>query len=265
MNADPITAVQQITGLQPAAIILVLARISPLFVLAPLFSSSTIPPRVRGMIAVALALGLAPVAMPAGVTVPTGPVHYTELLVKELLVGTAFAFGLSCLMAGFSAAGGLLDIQIGYAFGSIVDPITGAQGAVISHLYSMVGVAILIAINGDALIISGVARTYDLVPLTEMPLLRSMVSGTFDAFSGILISALAVVAPVMLTLLLTDAAFGLVSRVVPQMNIFAVGFPAKVIVGMLMIIVTLPFAAAWFSDRLAPSVALALRSLRVAP
>lgn len=265
MTVDPVTALEQSLGLQPAAIILVLARISPLFVLAPLFSSSTIPARVRGLIAVALALGLTPVALPAGEVVTTAPVAYTELLIKELLVGAAFAFGLACLTAGFSAAGAILDIQIGYAFGSVVDPMTGSQGAVVSHLYSLVGVAILVATGGDALIISGLARTYDLVPLTEMPILKSMVSGTFDAFSGILVAALAVVAPVMLTLLLTDAAFGMVSRVVPQMNIFAVGFPAKVIVGMLMIIVTLPFAAGWFADRLGPSVAAALRSLQVAP
>jgi flagellar biosynthetic protein FliR len=264
VNTTAQDAVQHITGLQPAAFFLVLARISPLFVLAPLFSSSTIPARVRGIVAVALALGMAPVAL-AGMDVPTGPVTLAELMLKELLVGAAFAFTLACLLAGFEAAGGLLDIQIGYSFGSQIDPMTGSQGAVVSHLYSLVGVAILIAVGGDQIIISGLARTYDLVPLTEMPAVRPMVSGAFSAFSGVLVAGLMVVAPVMLTLLLTDAAFGMVSRVVPQMNIFAVGFPAKVVVGMLMIIVTLPFAAGWFSDRLGPTVAAALSSLKVAP
>lgn len=265
MNVDAPTALQMVLGLQPAAIILVLARVTPLFIMAPMFSSGTIPARVRGLIAVGLAVGLTPIALGDHTTVSTEPLEFVELLFKELLVGTAFAFGLSCMLAGFQAAGGLLDIQIGYSFGATVNPMTGGQSAVISNLYSMVGIAILVAINGDAMIISGLARTYDLVPLTEFPVLKSMVSGTFDAFSGILVAALAVVAPVMLTLLMTDAAFGLVSRVVPQMNIFAVGFPAKVIVGMLMIIVTLPFAAGWFADRLGPSVAAALRSLQVAP
>jgi flagellar biosynthetic protein FliR len=257
-------AVQQITNLRPEAFFLVLARISPLFVLAPLFSSNTIPARVRGLIAVALAVGMGPVAL-AGQEVPTGPVTLAELMIKELLVGAAFAFVLGCFLAGFQAAGALLDIQIGYSFGAQIDPMTGSSGAVVSQLYSLVGIAVLIAINGDQMIISGLARTYDLVPLAEMPSLRPMVSGVFEAFSGVLVSGLMVVAPVMLTLLLTDAAFGMVSRVVPQMNIFAVGFPAKVIVGMAMIIVTLPFAAGWFADRLGPTVALGLQSLKVAP
>jgi flagellar biosynthetic protein FliR len=258
----PQETVQELTGLSPAAFLLVLARISPLFILAPLFSASMIPPRVKGIIAVALALGMAPVAL-AGAAPPTDPVALVELMLKEIVVGTAFAFALACVLAGFQAVGGLLDIQIGFAFGAQIDPMTGSQGAVLGKLYAMVGVAILVAMNGDALIIAGLARTYDLVPLLEFPDLGSMVSGTFSAFAGIFLSALQVGAPVLLTLLLTDAAFAMVSRVVPQMNVFAVGFPAKVIVGMLMIVVTLPFAAGWFGDRLTESVAAALQTLKV--
>jgi flagellar biosynthetic protein FliR len=260
---SPQETVQELTGLSPAAFLLVLARISPLFILAPLFSASMIPPRVKGIIAVALALGMAPVAL-AGAAPPTDPVALVELMLKEIIVGTAFAFALACVLAGFQAVGGLLDIQIGFAFGAQIDPMTGSQGAVLGKLYAMVGVAILVAMNGDALIIAGLARTYDLVPLLEFPDLGSMVSGTFSAFAGIFLSALQVGAPVLLTLLLTDAAFAMVSRVVPQMNVFAVGFPAKVIVGMLMIVVTLPFAAGWFGDRLTESVAAALQTLKVA-
>lgn len=260
---SPQDAVFELTGFQPAAFVLVLARISPLFLLAPLFSSGAVPRRVKGIVAVALALGMAPLAL-AGQDVPTGPVLFVELLVKELIVGAAFAFALGCVLAGFQAVGGLLDIQIGFAFGATVDPMTGGQGAVLGKLYAMVGVAILVAMNGDALIIAGLARTYDLVPLTAFPQLGAMVSGTFDAFANVLVAALQVGAPILLTLLLTDAAFAMVSRVVPQMNVFAVGFPAKVVVGMLMIVVTLPFAAGWFGDRLTGSVAAALQTLKVA-
>lgn len=260
---SPTEALDQVTGYSPAAFILVLARISPLFVLAPLFSSSTIPPRVKGIVAVALALGIAPIAL-AGHGPPTDPVRMVELIAKELVVGVAFAYALACVLAGFQAVGALLDIQIGFAFGAQIDPMTGGQSAVLSKLYAMVGVAILVAMNGDSLIIAGLARTYDLVPLLAFPAMDAMVSGTFRAFSGILVAALEVGAPVLLTLLLTDAAFAMVSRVVPQMNIFAVGFPAKIIVGMLMIVVTLPFAAGWFGDHLTGSVASALQTLKVA-
>jgi flagellar biosynthetic protein FliR len=80
---------------------------------------------------------------------------------------------------------------------------------------------------------------------------------------GIATSSLEVAAPVLLALVITDAAFGIVSRVMPQLNVFAVGFPAKVAVGLLLIGVSLPFAANWIADELQHSVALALRSLKV--
>ncbi|MCK9247690.1 MAG: flagellar biosynthetic protein FliR [Solirubrobacteraceae bacterium] len=259
----PDALVQQAIGVQVAGFLLVLARISPLFLLAPLFSSKIIPRRVRGTIAVGLTVGIAPIAL-RGVDVPTDAVAYFELLVKEILIGTAFAYVLAALLAGLQAAGSLLDLQIGFAFGALVDPLTGHQGAILGQVYALFGVAILVVIGGDAVIIQGLARTFDLVPVDAFPQLQPMVMGVVRAFSDVLVAAIMVGAPVLLTLLLTDAAFGMVSRVVPQMNVFAVGFPTKVIVGLLFVAITLPFAAGWFADRLAPSVAQALRTLRVA-
>ncbi len=88
-------------------------------------------------------------------------------------------------------------------------------------------------------------------------------SGALEAFVGIFGAAIQVAGPVLLALILTDAAFGMVSRVVPQLNVFAVGFAAKIIVGLLILAVTLPFLAGWLSDELEASVSEALRMLRV--
>jgi len=255
-------ALESVIGAPVAGFLLVLARVSPLFLLAPIFSSTLLPRRVRGTIAVGLSVGLAPIAL-HGVTVPTDPVPYAELLAKELLVGAAFAYVLAALTAALQAAGTLLDLQIGFAFGSIVDPLTGNHGAILAQVYALVGVAVLIAVGADALMIQGLARTYDAVPLDRFPQLALLIGGTLTAFGGILLAAIEVVAPILLVLLLTDAAFGMVSRVVPQMNVFAVGFPAKVIVGMLFLAITLPFTAGWLADRIAPTVGDALRTLRV--
>jgi flagellar biosynthetic protein FliR len=113
-------------------------------------------------------------------------------------------------------------------------------------------------------VIAGLARTYDAVPLLEAPAIGSLTAGAQAAFSGIFAGAIEVCAPVLLALIVTDAAIGVVSRVVPQLNVFAVGFPAKVAVGLLLVGVSLPFAAGWLSDELQRSVTSALQSLRVA-
>jgi flagellar biosynthetic protein FliR len=263
MSADQLIA--QFGEQQVLTFFLVLGRVSPLFLLAPLFSSKMMPPRARSIAAVALALGIAPVASHAGGggQIPGDVIGIAGLMLKEILVGTAFAFMLGAFFAAISMAGNLLDTFIGFSFGAIVDPVSGNPGGALNQLYGLVGVAIFVAIGGDTWVIQGMARTYDAVPLLEAPEIGSLVEGAQVAFSGGMGAALQVCAPVLLAIVITDAAFGMVSRVVPQLNVFAVGFPAKVTVGLLLIGVSLPFLAGWLDDELQRSVGSALQALKV--
>jgi flagellar biosynthetic protein FliR len=255
MSANGMLGVFGITNI--AGFFLVLARIGPLFVVAPMFSSRMVPPRVRTVVAVGIAIGLYPLAL-AGQQVPNEAGAIVGLIVKELLVGLAFATTIAILFAAIESAGGILDFMVGFAFGGSLDPITGNQSAVLSRLYSLVAIAIFIAVNGDAWLIQGLSRTFDLVPLTGSPDFASIAEGVVAVFTTIFTSAIEVAAPVMIACVLTDVAFGVVSRVVPQLNVFAVGFPVKVIVGLLVVAASLPFVAGWISDELTLSVGEAL-------
>jgi flagellar biosynthesis protein FliR len=263
---NPQQLLQSFGEQQVAGFMLVLARISPLFLLAPLFSSKLLPARARSVLAVALAVGIAPIALHAGggARIPVDALGYSGLLLKELLVGLAFSFALGALFAAISAAGTFVDAFVGFSFGSLVDPLTGNQGGTLASLYSMVGLMIFVAINGDSWVIEGLARSYDAVPLLKMPDIGTIVAGAELAFSGIFGAALQVCAPVLLATLLTDVAFGLVAKMMPQLNVFAVGFPAKVAVGIVVIGASLPFVAGWIDDQLQQSVAAALHTLKVA-
>lgn len=245
-----------------AAFFLVLARVSPMFVLAPLFSSKLVPGRVRGIVAVAISIGLSPV-IAAGQEIPTDTFVFAALLGKELLVGLGFAFALGALFAALTTAGSFLDTLIGFSFGGLVDPVTGTQSTILAQMYSLIGTLVFIAIGGDAWVIRGLARTYDVVGATQTPQLDALVGGAVTAFAQIFTAAIEVAGPVVLALIVTDAAFGVVSRVVPQLNVFAVGFPAKITVGLLLIAATLPFVANWLAGELQADVASALQTLRV--
>src|SRR3954447_21219592 len=258
----PETLLAHFSEQQVAAFFLVLARVSPMFLLAPLFSSKMINGRVKGIVAVALTVGIMPVVKYGEIDLDS--FSYAGLLLKEIVVGLAFAFALGAMFAALQAAGTLLDTLIGFSFGAIVDPVTGTQSAVIQQMYSLFGVAIFVAIGGDTWVIKGLARTYDSVPLLATPALGSMVQVAQVAFSGIFISAFMIGAPVIIALIIVDAAFGIVSKVVPQMNIFVVGFPAKMIVGLTLLGATLPFVSGFIADQLQLSVAQALHTLRVA-
>jgi flagellar biosynthesis protein FliR len=257
------TLLRQFSEQQLVGFMLVLARVGPLFLLAPGFSSRFIPARAKGIAAVGIAFGMAPF-ITEGVHVSLDALELGELIVKELLVGTAFAFAIAAIFAAVSVAGNFLDFLIGFAFGSLVDPITGNQGTVLQQIYSLVGVMIFIAIGGDGWAVQGLARSYDAVGVTETPSIPALVGGANSAFVQIFHSALELAAPVILALVITDAAMGLVARVVPQMNVFAVGFSVKIAVGILVMAASLPFAGGWIADELQTSVEAALRTLRVA-
>jgi flagellar biosynthesis protein FliR len=248
---------------QVAAFMLVLGRVSPLFLLAPLFSAKQVPARARAVLAIALTVGLMPAASAHG-KIDLDTLPFAALMIKEILVGLAFAYGLSALFAAIQAAGALLDTLIGFSFGSLVDPVTGNQSTVISQMYALFGAAIFVSINGDAYVIQGLARTYDSVPLLKSPAIGSLVEGAQAAFSGIFIAAFEIAAPVLMALIITDAAFGVVSRVVPQLNIFSTGFPAKMIVGLTLIGVSLPFISGFVAGQLEQTVVTALHTLRAA-
>jgi len=242
--------------------ILVLARVSPLFLLAPPFSSTMVPLRARAIIAVGIAIGLAPLAL-HGLAIPADAVKIVELALKEIVVGLGFALCIACLFAAVDAAGAMIDTQIGLNFGSLINPVDGTQSGTMSQLYSMVAIIVFLVIDGEAWVIRGLSRTYELVPMLAMPSIDKLTAAVSHAFIGIFSAALEVAAPVLLALILTDVAFGVVSRVVPQLNIFAVGFPVKIIVGLLIVTAALPFLGTWFYDQLQSSVETGLSGIGV--
>jgi flagellar biosynthetic protein FliR len=259
MNANALLA--HFTEQQVAAFFLVMARVSPLFILAPLFSSKSLPARARTIVALAIAVGLMPVVKHGQIDL--APLAFGLLILKEVVVGLAFAYSLAAMFAALQVAGTLLDTLIGFSFGALVDPITGTQSAVIQQMYALFGVAVFITIGGDGWVIKGLGRTYDAVPMLDAPAIGTMVQGAQVAFSGIFVSAFMIAAPVVIAVIVVDAGFGVVSKIVPQMNIMAVGFPAKMIIGLTLIGATLPFVSNFVIGELQASVAQALHALRV--
>ncbi len=250
--------IRAITGDRVIGFFLVLARVAPLFVLAPLFSARQIPAQVKGVIAVAITIGLTGVVT-QGQQLPADPLGVVGLVVEQLLVGSAFALILATIFAALEIGGSFLDTVSGFSYGSLINPITGTQSAVIARLYTMVGTMLFVAIGGDAYVLRGIARTFTIVPLASAPRLTSLVGGVVQAFSAIFTAAIEVAGPIMLALIVTDIAFGLVSRVVPQLNVFAVGLPVKVGVALLLVAATLPFLAGWLTGALQSAVGLALQ------
>jgi len=259
-NADLTQLIHAVTGNHIVGFFLVLARVTPLFILAPLFSAKQIPNQVKGIIGTALAIGLTGVAT-QGQRLPTDAVGVIGAFVEQLLVGTAFAFALAAMFAALEVGASFLDTVSGFSYGTLINPLTGTSSAVLARVYTMVGTMLFIAIGGDAYVLRGIARTFTLVPLVSAPKLHSIVGGAVQSVDTLFVAAVEVAGPVLLALLVTDIAFGLVSRVVPQLNVFAVGLPVKIGVALVLVGAMLPFLAGWLTIQLQGALGLALREI----
>jgi flagellar biosynthetic protein FliR len=239
---------------------LVLGRVGGIFLLAPVFSARAVPLPARLAVAIALALALTPFAT-RGQEVPTDLLQAGLLLAKEILVGIAFAFALSAVVAAVQFAAGLLDTVIGFAYASIIDPFSQIQGGVIGQLYGLFVAVVITVTGGLHLIVAGLAGTYDVVPLSESPSYGSLGQLALDGFGRVFVLGLQVAAPVLIAIIVVDAALALVARAAPQLNVFAVGLPAKILVGLAVVAASLPFIAAHIQGALEATVRDGLRTL----
>ncbi len=262
-TADLRTLIKAISADHVVAFFLVAARITPLFLVAPLFSSPLMVPRVKSVVLLGLTIGLTPFAA-HGLTLPTEPLAVLGLMLAGFLVGLAFAYAVGAVFFAVQSAGVLSDAITGFSFGSTIDPVNGNQGGALTNIYSFVGLAVFLAIGGDAWMMRGVQATFKVIPIDRGPQINSLVGGAVQMFGSVFVGAIEVAAPLLLALVITDIGFGMVAKVVPQLNVFSVGFPAKIAVGMIAVMASLPFLGGWVTSQLETSVGIALHSLHVA-
>jgi flagellar biosynthetic protein FliR len=158
--------------------------------------------------------------------------------VAELAVGAAFAFGLMCVFGALQFGGRLLDIQIGFGVATLFDPATRAASPLLGTALNLMAVSVFLALDSHHEIVRAVADSLQRVPLgTAGRIDAAVLVGQFGAMLGF---GVALVAPPVAALLLLDLAMAVVARTMPQMNIFIVSMPLKVVVGLLVLGLALP-------------------------
>lgn len=206
--------------------LLAAVRITAFIVIAPPFSYNAIPLRIKGM----LALGLA-VAMAAQLPVPTavsetGPFFVS--LVLEVVTGAALGFLVYLVFAAVQTAGAMIDTFGGFAMAQAFDPQSMVNGAQFTRLFQMTAVALLFASDGYQLIIGGLARSFDAIPIGGGFDLAQPAQLIATATTGMFLAAVQIAGPLLVVLFLADAGLGLLTRVAPALNAFALGFPLKI-------------------------------------
>ena len=216
---------------------LALVRATAFIAICPPFNSPAVPVRVRVGLATGIALAIAgPLGASAAPDVlEIGP--YLFALLTQALAGVAFGFCIYVLFAAVQGAGELIDLQIGFSLGAVLDPLSGVNAAPIGRFHQVLAVGILFAINGHVLVIRGFLRSVEAVP-----------SGTIDFESfgtelvGLLrtfmIAIVEIGLPVLAALFLTEVALGLIGKAAPQLNVLVIGFAAKTFVAIVLLALT---------------------------
>ncbi len=221
------------------AFVLVLARVSGLFMFAPIFSSRLIPGRVR----ILLALGLTLAALPAQTAqqLPLDLAEIAVLVVKELIIGSAMGFAIAAVIAAVQMAGAFIDMQGGFAFANVVDPMQGTQISILGQAYSLLGSGVFLISGGHLVVVAGLTQSFDVVPVSQMPAFQRLLPNAFESAGGLIAASLVIAAPVVVTLILTDVAVGFLARLAPAMNIFGIEMPAKIVAMLALLAATAPF------------------------
>lgn len=217
----------------------VFLRVMGILTIAPVFGHRSVVSQIKVGVALMVAVALFPVVPP---TLKTHP-HLLLLvlaLVKELLMGMLIGFVSLLVFIGVRFAGEMVGLDIGFGVANLIDPLSAEQVSIVGELQSLLAVVIFLLVNGHHVLLRGLAASFDLVPLggVQMP---DLLGQSLIALTGkVFVIAVQLAAPVSATLFLTTLALGIVARTVPQMNVFVVGFPLKIIVGITALMVTLP-------------------------
>jgi flagellar biosynthetic protein FliR len=230
---------------QTALFILIFARISGIFLALPLFSSRSVPGYAKVGLSLMLTYILFPVVYATKATVPTEFLPYIAAAASEVLLGLIFGFAASLIVHAIHMAGHILDIQIGFGIVNIFDPQFGQQVPLLGNFKYMLAMILLLATNGHHVLLTALAASFKLVPVTGVVFPTSLAAFMLDLVAGAFAIAFKITIPVLLALLLTDVAMGILARMMPQMNIFVVGIPGKIIIGMFTLGMAIPFYVAF--------------------
>lgn len=215
---------------------LALLRTTAWIAICPPFNSPAIPRRVRVGLATAISFLLASQVGGAIVTdLDTG--EFVVAALAQIVAGLALGFAVFILLSAIQSAGELIDLQIGFALGAVLDPLTGSSAAPIGRFHQLLAVTVLFAIDGHTAVVRGYLRSVEALPLGGVDL-GEVAQELLGLLSVFVISAVEIGLPVLAALFVAEVALGFLGKAAPQMNILVIGFAAKAFIAFVLLAIT---------------------------
>lgn len=217
---------------------LIFARVSAVLAAAPVFRGRSMPTLVKGGLALLLVLLLLP-GLSAQVTVPTDLLALLLLTLREVALGLLLGTFVQLIFYAVQVAGQLIDTEMGFQMASLLDPLSGGQLPLVGNFLGMLSVLLYLGLNGHILLIRALGESFRLVPLgaADFNFAPDLV---VRSFTGMFALAVQMALPVVGVSLFISLMLGLVAKAVPQMNVFIVSMPLKVLLLSIAVVVALP-------------------------
>ncbi|MBN2160587.1 MAG: flagellar biosynthetic protein FliR [Spirochaetes bacterium] len=222
--------------------LLIMMRMNAMIIIAPFFSSDLIPFRIKAIISFLITLVIFPVVAAKGYPLPGDMGGYALLVLQEVVIGLFLGFLVSVIFAAFQLSGQFLAVQVGFGINEVLDPIGQVSVPLEGQLKNLIGLLVLLAMNGHHLMLQGVYRSYELAPIISAKkiFMGGLLKSMLHMFSGMFVVALKIAIPVVAVIFLVEVCLGILARVAPQMNIMMLGFPFKIAISFVVMVVIMP-------------------------
>lgn len=220
------------------AFIFIFIRTTLILLSAPFFGVKGIPSAVKIGLSLMIAVLLLPVVKP--VDIPLNFFAWVPAILSEVLIGAAIGFMARVVMAGVELAGQIVGFQMGFGIVNIIDPHTNNQVSIIATFQGILAMLLFFTVNAHHYFISAIAVSLKTVPPFSALISGGVISTLVSLSGGLFVTALKLGAPVMAALLFANVAMGVIARTVPQVNIFMMGFPVTIAVGLIVIGISMP-------------------------
>jgi flagellar biosynthetic protein FliR len=220
---------------------IVLIRTASVLFFSPIYNQTSLPLMIKIGLALAIAVAIFPTINNSQQTLPDNVINFILLVFKEVAIGFLIGYVASLAFAAFIMGGELISAEMGLTMAELVDPLFGDRVSPIGQLLQIVAFILFFAINGHHWLINALVLSYKTVPLTGVIELGFSMGKILHLFNGVFVAAIKIAAPIMIILGLTVVVSGFLARSTPEINIFLIIFPMKILVGFLLLVITFPF------------------------
>ena len=243
--------------------LMLLARISSLIIIAPVFGHQSIPAVVKIALALFLSFVLYPLAVQKAPSMDLQLLSLVFVALKEVVVGLLLGFATGLIFEGVRVAGELMGFDLGFSMATVFDPETSQNNPILSEFLVMVMTLVFLLINGHHFVLQGLQVSYEVVPVGGFSMSAVLSQKLIALTGGIFIVGIQLAAPVMVTSFLVNIAMGILARVAPQINVFIVSLPVKIFVGFVVLMTVGPVMIYVFKKMLTGFESNVLELIRV--